>query len=233
MTKRSLQFTTSLAISVLSLFFSGCAGTIPLRTTDGAAEVQLVACKQYRMNLVKGPGGRWISSNKGILFDEKRSLFRSGSQRSSVAHRGDALVLADPVTISLMGDPASPESTDPSAPDSSSTLWVEPGERPGQVVVTTNPSSIPDTGLKALGLARNEIPPLSLELWTPGRNEMVLLLSNGTRYWGATKGPVTIGGREYRNMRDVKINSVSAKRPGPLRTLGPVDATQPSHLEYK
>jgi hypothetical protein len=230
MIRQGFVVTTFLGASTLLALSAGCGGTITLKTCDDSALVDLVNWKQFRMDFVEASGGRWVLSNKGVVFDEKRSTFRSGSQRSGVTHRGDALLLTRSVTIVLAGDPASPESIHPTAPDSGSTVWVEPGEFASQIVITTDASSIPDASLKTVGIAREELPPLSLEVWASGTgNELILLLGSGTRYWGATKGGVVIGGRERRNMKDVRIQHTSAND----AKVEPLDKRRPSFLEYK
>ena len=97
---------------------------------------------------------------------------------------------------------------------STSVIWVEPGEQPGTVIVTTDPENVEPGSLTALGLRRETMPKLRLEfhvVMQVGGAEFRYLLAKGAKYWGATKGPVSLNGKAYRNLTGAEVRQV-AKR---------------------
>jgi len=91
---------------------------------------------------------------------------------------------------------------------STSVIWVEPGTQPGTIIITTDPEDVDPKSLAVLGLRRETMPKLRLEfhmVMQVGGMELKYLLGDGAQYWGATKGPVVLDGKEYRNLKGAKV----------------------------
>jgi len=161
-----------------------------------------------------GPGGWSHMSFKEFPLDKEGSYVQCGSQRCRIDHSGDSFVLLDPITFKMSeSDPLAYGKQTEGLP-STSVIWVEPGDQPGTVIVTTDPESVESDSLTALGLRRETMPKLRLEfhvVMQVGGAEFRYLLGKGAKYWGATKGPVSLDGKTYRNLKGAEVRQV-AKR---------------------
>jgi hypothetical protein len=182
--------------------------------------------------LVTSPGERFgYFSNKKLKFDEEGSFFRFGSQRSRIAHSGDALKLADPVTITLAtyDDPLNyAKNAKTVLPPSGSVVWIEPSKDGSKLILTTDGNRLTSEQLRAVGIDRTELPALKLEFHVepPG---VIFLLGDGAQYWGATEGPIKLGGKVLRNLKGVRIvNGVPSDRGNPNTSFSTSNAAQSS-----
>lgn len=167
---------------------------------------------QGKMGLVDVPGSRWKQmSLRGIEFDEEKSYFECGKQKSKLLHFGDSLMVAEPVTFKMVGsDPLTYASNWAKVqPKSQSVLWVEPGEDPNVIIVSTDLMRIPPSDFEALGIPLRAKPNLRLQFHfvanAGGVFEFFFLFGEGTEYWGATKGYVKMGGKKFTNLKGARI----------------------------
>jgi len=82
-------------------------------------------------------------------------------------------------------------------------LWVEPARHPKTAVAYASVKDIPDDTLQALGFRRETAPKpnIYLRFRKDGqRHNVELLVGDGSTVYGATRGPVSINGKEYRNI---------------------------------
>ena len=165
-----------------------------------------------RFGLVEVPGSQWKQlSLVGAQFDEEGSYFQCGKQRANIGQSGHSFIVRDPVTFQMTAtDPLTyAQEWSGVVPKSESVLWVEPGEAPDSIVVTTDDSRIPGAGLQALAVSTAESLTLKLQFHVVVRQgagfHLPFLFGEGTQYWGATKGPVSLGGRQFSRLKGAKV----------------------------
>lgn len=172
---------------------------------DGKLEFKDIT---WLRELVTSPGEQFgYFSNKKLKFDEEASFVRFGSQRSRIQHSGDALKLADPVTVTLAtDDPLNyAKNVKMIVPPSGTVIWIEPSKDGSKVILSTDSDRLTLEALRTVGADRTQLPVFKLEFHIePGRG-VIFLLGDGTEYWGATEGPVKLGGTSFRNLKGVRI----------------------------
>jgi hypothetical protein len=179
-------------------------GSIRIKILPGASEEDV-------MPLVSAPGSQaQVPSFRNIRLDPNESFVQCGSQRWAVEHSGDSFAVGGPMTFRMVGiDPLSyAQSQGATAPLSGSVIWVEPGDDPQTVVVTTDPAFVESSARAALVLGGQALPPLKLEFYlSPVEKGFAhqFLFGEGTQYWGATKGPVRLNGQVYTNLKGVRV----------------------------
>ncbi|MDO8586335.1 MAG: hypothetical protein Q7T82_04785 [Armatimonadota bacterium] len=150
-----------------------------------------------------------------IKFNEEKSRFACGKQKSRLGHSAEKVMLRDPVTVEIsgymdaMGKPERPSMTfggpaRATGPKSASVVWVEPGKNPGTIIMTTDASLIQPAAWESVLSQEGKRPDLKLEFADRirlGGGETVFFLGEGTTYWGATKGTVKILGHDYSNLK--------------------------------
>ena len=168
-----------------------------------------------RFGLVDTPGDdQWKQiSLAGAAFDQDASYFQCGGQKARLKQSGHSFEVVEPTTFRMTG-------SDPLAyarrwwgtvPKSESALWVEPGDKPGSIVITTDVAGIPAATLEILGISSQVRPNLKLQFHVipraGGGFELPFLFGEGTEYWGATKGPVDLGGKQFSKLRGAKVTN--------------------------
>lgn len=191
----------------------GCTTTgVGYRQLPGTASDLTLAEIYYvdapaRQYLSTGDGATWLKYSD-FTFNLQKSTFTCGNQKSRLAHSGDNLALADPVTLEVadyMSTLKKAQLLGPGAngPKSGSVVWVEPGQAPGSIIMTTDASLVSSNAWASVLPPGGARPQFKLEFSSVlrlGGLMPVFLVGEGTRYWGATKGPVNILGRTYSNL---------------------------------
>jgi hypothetical protein len=169
-----------------------------------------------RLGLTQPLAGGWSQiSYKDFPLDVAKSYLQCGRQRSTIEHSGESFMLAGPMTFRMVKTDPLQYAAEMMFPRSTSVIWVEPGEEPNSVVVTTDPEAVESRALAVLGIG--SVPKLKLEfhpVMKVGGQELRFLFGNGAEYWGATKGPVSLAGETYRNLKGAKVRQVAASATG-------------------
>jgi hypothetical protein len=146
-------------------------------------------------------------SDNLLEFDEEESFMVFGSERSRIQHSGDALKVADPITVMLAtNDPLDyVKNIKTVVPPSGTIVWIEPSKDGSGIILSTDINRPTKEALQILGINKSQLPDFKLEFHIePGRG-VIFLLGDGTQYWGATEGPIKLGGISLRNAKGVQI----------------------------
>jgi hypothetical protein len=218
--KKILMRVLAIACAYSIILITGCTTTgVGYRQLPGIAPDLTQAQIYYvdapaRQYLSTGDGPTWLKYSD-FTFNVEKSTFTCANQKSRLTHSGEKLALADPVTLEVAEymntlKNAQLLGTGANGPKSGSVVWVEPGQTPGSIIMTTDASLISSNSWTSVMLATGNRPQFKLEFSSVlrlGGAIPVFLLGEGTTYWGATKGPVSILGRTYSNLKGAVMAS--------------------------